>query len=183
RLIPLVTESFNWPHGVFMGARTGSETTAAAAGKVGVLRRDPFAMLPFCGYNMGDYFRHWINIGSLCSRPPRIYGVNWFRVDERGKFIWPGFGDNARVLKWILDRIDGKVGAKETPLGLVPHVKDLVLDGLTIPKDKIETLFAIKPGEWNEELADIKAFLDPFSRHLPYEIGREYDRMARALKS
>jgi len=182
-LIPLVTESFNWPHGVFMGVRTGSETTAAAAGKVGVLRRDPFAMLPFCGYNMGDYFRHWINIGSLCSHPPRIYAVNWFRVDERGKFIWPGFGDNARVLKWILDRVDGKVGAKETPFGLVPHVKDLVLDGLTVPKDKIETLFAVKTGEWNEELADIKAFLDPFSRRLPYEIGREYERMSRALKS
>jgi phosphoenolpyruvate carboxykinase (GTP) len=183
RLIPLVTESFNWPHGVFMGARTGSETTAAAAGKVGVLRRDPFAMLPFCGYNMGDYFRHWIDIGSLCSRPPRIYSVNWFRADERGQFIWPGFGDNARVIKWILDRVDGKVGAKETPFGLVPHVKDLVLDGLDIPPDKVESLFEIKRGEWDDELAEIKAFLDPFGRHLPYEINQEYERMACALRS
>ena len=182
RLIPLVAESFDWPHGVFMGARTGSETTAAAAGKVGVLRRDPFSMLPFCGYNMGDYFRHWINIGRLCARPPRIYSVNWFRTDAQGKFIWPGFGDNARVLRWVLDRIDGKVGARETPLGLVPHVKDLVLDGLNIPQDKIAMLFDVKPGEWDAELAEVKAFWDPFGRHIPHELRRSYETMASALK-
>jgi phosphoenolpyruvate carboxykinase (GTP) len=182
-LIPLVTESFDWAHGVFMGARTGSETTAAAAGKVGVLRRDPFAMLPFCGYNMGDYFRHWINIGRLCSRPPRIYGVNWFRADADGKFIWPGFGDNARVLKWILDRIDGRVGARETPFGLVPHVKDLVLDGLSIPPREVESLFEVKAGEWDDELAEIRSFWDPFGRHIPYELRNEYERMSRGLKA
>ncbi|MBN2206012.1 MAG: phosphoenolpyruvate carboxykinase (GTP) [Candidatus Aminicenantes bacterium] len=183
RLIPLVAESFDWPHGVFTGARTGSETTAAAAGKVGVLRRDPFSMLPFCGYNMGDYFRHWINIGRLCARPPRIYSVNWFRTDEQGKFIWPGFGDNARVLRWVLDRIDGKVGARETPLGLVPHVKDLVLDGLAIPEDRVESLFAVKPGEWDAELAEVKAFWNPFGRHIPNELNQAYEKMARALKA
>jgi phosphoenolpyruvate carboxykinase (GTP) len=181
-LIPLVTEAFDWPHGVFMGARTGSETTAAAAGQVGVLRRDPMAMLPFCGYNMGDYFRHWINIGRLCSRPPRIYGVNWFRVDDNGEFIWPGFGDNARVIKWVLDRINDKVGARETPLGLVPETKDLALQGLNITPKNIDKLFEVKPDEWKDELRDIKKFLGQFGRHIPYEIRQSYDSLAARLK-
>jgi phosphoenolpyruvate carboxykinase (GTP) len=182
QLIPLVTEAFDWPHGVFMGARTGSETTAAAAGKVGVLRRDPMAMLPFCGYNMGDYFRHWINIGRLCSQPPRIFGVNWFRVDDDGKFIWPGFGDNARVIRWILDRINNKVGARETPLGLVPEIKDLQLQGLNIPAKSVDKLFEVKPAEWKDELKDIKKFLDQFGRHVPYEITQNYESLAAKLK-
>ncbi len=182
QLVPLVTESFDWPHGVFMGARTGSETTAAAAGQVGVLRRDPMAMLPFCGYNMGDYFRHWINIGRLCSKPPRIYGVNWFRVDDNDKFIWPGFGDNARVIKWVLDRINNKVGARETALGLVPETKDLALQGLNIPQNNIEKLFDVNPAEWKDELKDIKKFLDQFGRHVPYEITQNYESMAARLK-
>jgi phosphoenolpyruvate carboxykinase (GTP) len=181
-LIPLVAESFDWPHGVFMGARTGSETTAAAAGKVGVLRRDPMAMLPFCGYNMGDYFRHWINIGRLCGQPPRIFSVNWFRVDEDGKFIWPGFGDNARVIRWVLDRINNKVGARETPLGLVPEIKDLQLQGLDIPAKNVEKLVEVRPGEWSDELKEIKAFLDKFGRHIPYEIRQGYESMAKRLK-
>jgi len=178
-LIPLVTEAASWPQGVFMGARMGSETTAAAAGKVGVLRRDPFAMLPFCGYNMGDYFRHWINMGRLLTRPPRIYSVNWFRVDDDGKFIWPGFGDNARVIKWIVDRVNGRVGARETPMGLVPEIKDLSVAGLNIPKDKLEKLFEVKPPEWKTELQDIRNFLGRFGRHIPYEIQQEYDRLAK----
>jgi phosphoenolpyruvate carboxykinase (GTP) len=182
QLIPLVTEALDWPHGVFMGARTGSETTAAAAGKVGVLRRDPMAMLPFCGYNMGDYFRHWINIGRLCSRPPRIFGVNWFRQDDSGQFIWPGFGDNARVIRWILDRIDNKVGARETPLGLVPHTKDLELQGLDIPAKDVDKLFEVKPAEWQDEVKDIKKFLDQFGRHVPYEISQNYESLAAKLK-
>ena len=181
RLVPLVAEAASWQQGVFMGARMGSETTAAAAGKVGVLRRDPFAMLPFCGYNMGEYFRHWINMGRLLSRPPRIYSVNWFRVDDRGKFIWPGFGDNARVLKWILDRVMNRVGARETPLGLVPEIKDLPVTGLDIPQEKMEKLFEVKPSEWKEELRDIKDFLGRFGRHIPYEIRQEYDNLSKAL--
>ncbi len=181
QLIPLVTESFDWPHGVFMGARSGSETTAAAAGKVGVLRRDPMAMLPFCGYNMGDYFRHWINIGRLLSHPPRIYSVNWFRVDEDGRFIWPGFGDNMRVIKWIVDRGNGRVGARETPLGYVPEAKDLNLQGLEISSHRIEKLFDVQPAAWREELQDIRKFLDQFGRHLPYEISQNYDRLASRL--
>ncbi|MCX6578316.1 MAG: phosphoenolpyruvate carboxykinase (GTP) [Candidatus Aminicenantes bacterium] len=181
RLIPLVTEAFDWPHGVFMGARTGSETTAAAAGKVGVLRRDPFAMLPFCGYNMGDYFRHWINVGRLLTRPPKIYSVNWFRVDENGKFIWPGFGDNIRVIKWIVDRVSGRAEARETPLGYVPEVKDLSLQGLNIPRGRLEKLFEVRPGEWQEELKDIKSFLDQFGRHIPYEISENYASLTDRL--
>jgi len=180
-LIPLIAEAAVWPQGVFMGARMGSETTAAAAGKVGVLRRDPFAMLPFCGYNMGDYFRHWINMGRLLTRPPRIYSVNWFRVDDDGKFIWPGFGENARVIKWIVDRVNGRVGARETPMGLVPEIKDLSVSGLNIPKDKLDKLFEVKPPEWKAELQDIRNFLGRFGRHIPYEIRQEYDRLAKSL--
>ncbi|MDD8014645.1 MAG: phosphoenolpyruvate carboxykinase (GTP) [Acidobacteriota bacterium] len=183
RLIPLVTESFNWPHGVFLGARTGSETTAAAAGRIGELRRDPMSMLPFCGYNMGDYFRHWTNIGRLCSRPPRVYAVNWFRVDENGRFIWPGFGDNARVLKWIIDRVNGRAGARETPLGLVPELKDLHLEGLGIPKEKMEMLFEIDEAGWQSELQDIKKFLERFGPRLPYEIRNEFNALAAGLHS
>ncbi|MCX5851639.1 MAG: phosphoenolpyruvate carboxykinase (GTP), partial [Deltaproteobacteria bacterium] len=137
QLIPLVVEAFNWQHGVFMGARSGSETTAAAIHQVGTLRRDPMAMIPFCGYNMGDYFTHWLNLGTRLTQPPRIFTANWFRVDDDGAFIWPGFGDNIRVLKWIIDRLHNRVGARETPLGVVPHVKDLDISGLTIPEGKV----------------------------------------------
>ena len=179
--IPLVTEAFDWAHGVFMGARTGSETTAAAAGQVGVLRRDPFAMLPFCGYNMGDYFRHWINMGGFITKPPKIYSVNWFRVDENGKFLWPGFGDNARVLKWIVDRVNGRVGAKETPIGLVPNIEDFAMDGLKTSRRDMEKLFEVNPAEWKDEIKDIKAFLDKFGRRVPYEIWQHYEKLAARL--
>ncbi|MGD0783046.1 MAG: phosphoenolpyruvate carboxykinase (GTP), partial [Candidatus Aminicenantales bacterium] len=182
-VMPLVVESFGWPHGVFMGARTGSETTAAAAGAVGVLRRDPFAMLPFCGYNMGDYFRHWMNTGALMHDPPKIFAVNWFRVDESGKYVWPGFGDNMRVLKWILDRVRGRVGARETPIGLLPQMGDLSLDGLNIPRPKIEKLFEIKPAEWRDEVRDIRSFFAPVGRHIPYEIRNLSEDLAKAMKA
>jgi phosphoenolpyruvate carboxykinase (GTP) len=182
QLIPLVTEAFDWDHGVFFGARMGSETTAAAAGKVGVLRRDPFAMLPFCGYNMGDYFRHWINMGKLISRPPRIYSMNAFRVDDDGKFMWPGFGDNIRVIKWILDRVHGKVGARETPIGLVPKVEDIETYGLNVPPENLKKLFEFKPEEWGTELDDIKGFLDTFGRHIPHEIRRQYEDLASNIR-
>lgn len=181
QLIPLVTEAFNWQHGVFMGARTGSETTAAAVHQIGILRRDPMAMLPFCGYNMGDYFRHWLNIGRRLTHPPKIFSVNWFKVDDDGEFIWPGFGDNIRVLKWIVDRVNNKVGARETPIGLLPHPNDLALKGLNIPKEKIEKLFEINQRDWQAETDDIKKFFDQFGQHMPEEIWQEYKNLARQL--
>jgi phosphoenolpyruvate carboxykinase (GTP) len=182
-LIPLVTEAFNWQHGVFIGARTGSETTAAASHKVGVLRRDPMAMLPFCGYNMGDYFKHWLNLGKKMSQPPRIYGVNWFRVDEDDKFIWPGFGDNIRVLKWIIERVTNQVGAKETPIGLLPEIKDLNLTGLNIPKVKLDKLFEVNAADWQIELQDIEQFLIQFGDSMPPELWQEYHTLSKKLKS
>ncbi|MFB3895983.1 MAG: phosphoenolpyruvate carboxykinase (GTP) [bacterium] len=182
-VIPLVTESFNWQHGVFIGARTGSETTAAASLKVGVLRRDPMAMLPFCGYNMGDYFNHWLKLGKKMSQPPRIYAVNWFRVDENDKFIWPGFGDNIRVLKWVIERVTNKVGAKETPIGLLPELKDLDLAGLNIPQNNLEKLFEVNPTEWQDELQDIEKFLTQFGDHMPSELWQEYKTLANKINA
>ena len=183
QLIPLVTESFNWQHGVFVGARTGSETTAAAVHKEGVLRRDPMAMLPFCGYNMGDYFSHWLNIGKKLTHPPRIYSVNWFRADENGKFIWPGFGENIRVLKWILDRVNNQVEAQKTPIGLIPRLKDLDLSGLNIPARQLDKLFEVNPEEWQEELRDIEKFLSQFSGRLPKEILQECQALKEQLNN
>ncbi|KPK39630.1 MAG: phosphoenolpyruvate carboxykinase, partial [Omnitrophica WOR_2 bacterium SM23_29] len=181
-LIPLITEAFNWQHGVFLGARSGSETTAAAIHRVGVVRRDPMAMLPFCGYNMGDYFRHWLNIGKKLTHPPKIFSVNWFRVDDDGEFIWPGFSENIRVLKWIVDRVNNRVGAKETPLGLIPKLNDLDFKGLEITKEKFEKLFEIKPSEWQEELQGVEKFLNRFGKHLPAEIWQEHKKLKESLK-
>lgn len=180
-LIPLVLESFNWQHGVFLGARTGSETTAAAMHKVGVLRRDPMAMLPFCGYNMGDYFKHWLNMGKRLTNPPKIYSVNWFKTDESGEFLWPGFGDNIRVLKWIVDRVNNRVEGKKTPLGVIPDLKDLELAGLDISKDRLEKLFEINPDEWEPELKEVSEFLSQFGEHLPSEIRQEHEKLASSL--
>jgi phosphoenolpyruvate carboxykinase (GTP) len=182
KLIPLITEAFSWEHGVFMGARMGSETTAAAAGKVGVLRRDPMAMLPFCGYNMGNYFRHWISMGRLLSRPPKIYSLNAFRVNEKGEFLWPGFGENIRVLKWVVDRVNGRAEARETPLGWVPDPNSFPLGGLNIPRSNLLKLFEVSPGEWRSELDDIHKFLSQFGPHMPYEIWQNYDTMAARLQ-
>jgi phosphoenolpyruvate carboxykinase (GTP) len=177
QLIPLVVESLSWKHGVFLGARMGSETTAAAAHQVGVLRRDPMAMLPFCGYNMGDYFRHWLNIGRKLANPPKIFSVNWFRTDDEGKFIWPGFGENIRVLEWIVDRVNKTASAKETPIGLIPELKDLNLKGLDIPHDKIEKLFEVNMGKWGPEIADIEKFLQQFGDKMPPDMWDEYKRL------
>ncbi len=181
RLVPLVTEAFDWAHGVFLGARTGSETTAAAAGKVGTLRRDPMAMRPFCGYNMGDYFGHWLNVGRRLTSPPKLFAVDWFRTDDEGRFIWPGFGDNIRVIKWILDRANDRVGAKETPIGLVPNLSDLDMSGLSIAKEKMEKLFEVDRQGWQAELQDIDKYFDQFGDHLPAEIRRQRDDLARKL--
>jgi len=181
-LIPLVAESFNWQHGVFTGTRMGSEITAAASSlTVGAVRRDPMAMLPFCGYNMGDYFKHWHDFGKKLKHPPKIFSINWFRTDENGKFIWPGFGDNIRVIKWVIDRINGKSGARETPLGLLPDLKDMDLSGLNIPQEKLERLFAIDPSEWTGELQEIEKYLSGFGKQMPEEIWQEYRALAEKL--
>jgi phosphoenolpyruvate carboxykinase (GTP) len=183
KLIPLVVESLNWQHGVFLGSRMGSETTAAAAGKTGVVRRDPMAMLPFCGYNMADYFGHWLEIGKRCKNPPKIFSVNWFRTDENDKFIWPGFGDNIRVLKWVIDRVENKCDAKETPIGFVPNLKDMDMTDLKIPQNKREQLLEVNMAEWKDEIADIKGFMDKFGSRMPKELDEEYRKLTLKILS
>jgi phosphoenolpyruvate carboxykinase (GTP) len=184
QLLPLVYESFNWEHGVFCGARMGSETTAAAIGREGVLRRDPMAMLPFCGYNMADYFRHWLAMGSRMTQPPKIFSINWFRRDEEGKFLWPGFGENIRVLKWAIDRSTNpdQVGARETPIGLVPDLKDFTTEGLDVSRDRLASLFEVNPADWDQELADIREFLGQFGDRVPEGIQSELAKMEKSLK-
>jgi len=177
RLIPLVVESASWAHGVFVGARMGSETTAAAVGKVGVVRRDPMAMLPFCGYNMADYWRHWLNMGGRLTKPPKIFSVNWFQTDKNGKFVWPGFGQNIRILKWIIERAAGKVPAVETPIGLVPRLEDLNTEGLHIPKEKLAALFAVNIKEWKDEAGEIRAAFKPYRNRLPGELREQIEKL------
>ena len=169
---PLVYQSRNWQHGVFVGATMASETTAAAAGAVGVVRRDPMAMLPFCGYNMGDYFGHWLEMGKKLTKQPKIFNVNWFRKDDDGNFIWPGFGDNMRVLMWILDRCEGKVDADEVAIGYVPKAEDINIEGLGIDLDTVKELLSVDKAVWQEEAAGIKEFFAKFDR-LPKEMVDE----------
>ena len=182
QMMPLVLESRNWQHGVFSGALMGSETTAAATHAEGILRRDPMAMLPFCGYNMGDYFGHWLDIGKKMARPPKIFSINWFRTDDQGKFIWPGFGDNIRVFKWIIERINNKIGARETPVGYMPNVNDLDLKGLSISKEKIESLFAVKSDEWQNEVEAAEAFFGKFGDRIPTVLIEELHSLKAKLK-
>ncbi|MBB2913414.1 phosphoenolpyruvate carboxykinase (GTP) [Streptosporangium becharense] len=178
--VPLVTESLSWQHGVFIGANIASEKTAAAEGKVGELRRDPFAMLPFCGYNMGDYFAHWIRIGQReGARLPRVYYVNWFRKNEKGEFIWPGFGENSRVLKWIVDRLNGEADAVRTPIGLLPA--ELDTEGLDISEEDLRTLLSVDPEIWKQEAALIPDFFRTFGDHLPKELWDEYEALVARL--
>ncbi len=181
QLIPLVVESFNWQNGVFMGARMGSETTAAAIGLKAGVRRDPMAMLPFCGYNMGDYFRHWLDVGKKLSNPPKIFSVNWFRCDENGSFIWPGFGDNIRVLKWIIARVNNKAKAVPTPVGLVPDLDDMDTSGLNIPRENLEKLFEVKIADWKNELDDTEKFFKQFGKKLPPELESELAELSKNL--
>lgn len=181
RLVPLVVEAFDWNHGVFMAAGMGSETTAAAEHKVGTLRRDPFAMLPFCGYNMADYFAHWIDMGRRLKSPPKIFSVNWFRLDEEGRFVWPGFGENIRVLKWIVDRVKGRVGACVTPLGLLPYLSDLELSGLNIEREKLESILSFKKEGWSEEVKEIKEFFSKFGERVPEELVLQLERFEKAI--
>lgn len=169
--VPLVFEAFNWSHGVFLGATMGSETTAAATGQVGQVRRDPMAMLPFCGYNMGRYFRHWFDMRKSIPFPPRIFNVNWFRRGADGKFLWPGFGDNMRVLQWILGRCQGRVGANEAALGWVPRWEDFDLADLAeIDRARFDELQAMNPDEWRREILSHDELFMRLYQHLPKEL-------------
>ncbi len=175
---PLVYQSFDWNHGVYVGSAMASETTAAAAGAVGVVRRDPMAMLPFCGYNMGDYFAHWIEMGKKIPHAPKIFNVNWFRTDDEGNFIWPGFGDNMRVLMWILARCDGTVDAVETPIGYMPKPEDINIEGLEsegVTLDVMKELLSVDKSLWKEDIEGVKAFYEKIGDRMPKEL---YDQLA-----
>ena len=182
-LIPLVYQSFNWQHGVFLGATMASETTAAATGKVGVVRRDPMAMLPFCGYNMGDYFGHWLHMGQDMTQPPSVFRVNWFRMSPEGKYLWPGFGENLRVLRWVLARVHNEVGAAETPIGYLPHPTGIDVTGLDISPEALKELFAVDRDGWMEAVAGQQEFFKKFGDRLPREIWQESEALARRLQS
>ena len=183
RLAPLVYETFNWRHGVYAGATMASEITAAQYGKQGKVRRDPMAMLPFCGYNMADYFQHWIDFEKNLAEPPGIFHVNWFRKDEGGNFIWPGFGENLRVLNWIIERTRGRASAVKTPIGFVPAEDSLDLEGLDIAAEAIEKLFAVDPGDWLEELEGHRSFFKRFENRLPRGIREEYEALSERLSA
>jgi len=181
--IPLVNEAFNWEHGVFLGSAAGSETTTAALGKTGILRRDPFAMLPFCGYNMADYFAHWLSMAQRTDRSklPRVYFVNWFRRDDRDHFLWPGYGDNVRVLKWICERVEGRARAIRTPIGNLPPPDALDLGGLGLPTDNVRQLLHVDLDGWKREADDIGKSYDGFGDRLPAALRRELEGLKERL--
>lgn len=178
---PLVYQSFDWEHGVFVGSVMASETTAAATGAVGVLRRDPMAMLPFCGYNMSDYFAHWLDMGRINANPPKIFNVNWFRTDDNGNFIWPGFGDNIRVLDWIVDRCEGRIGAEETPIGYVPRPEDIDIEGTDLTRETLRGLLSVDKEMWRAEAADIEKHYEKFGPRLPKELRKQLDALEKRL--
>jgi phosphoenolpyruvate carboxykinase (GTP) len=181
-VVPLVREAFDWEHGVFLGATMSSEQTAAAFGTVGQLRFDPFAMLPFCGYNMADYFHHWLEIGAKSgAKLPRIFYVNWFRKGDDGKFLWPGFGDNSRVLEWVFRRVEGKVGADETPIGLVPKAGDLNTDGLDISAAALEELTSVDEDKLRHELPQVREHLAKFGDRLPAAVRTHFEALEQRL--
>ena len=179
---PLVYQARDWQHGVFVGSIMASETTAAAAGAVGVVRRDPMAMLPFCGYHMGDYFQHWLDMGEkLGENAPKIFNVNWFRTDDEGNFIWPGFGDNMRVLMWILDRCEGKADAVETAIGYEPKAEDINIEGLDIDLEVVKGLLDVDKDLWKEDAAGIEEFYKKFGDRLPKELKAELETLKKNL--
>ncbi|OBH17022.1 MULTISPECIES: phosphoenolpyruvate carboxykinase (GTP) [unclassified Mycobacterium] len=181
--VPLVTQARNWQHGVFMGATMGSEQTAAAEGKVGTVRRDPMAMLPFLGYHVGDYFQHWLDLGKNSdeSKLPQVFFVNWFRRDADGDFLWPGFGENSRVLKWIVDRIEHRAGGQDTPIGIVPTAGDLDLDGLDVGSDAVTQALAVRADEWRKELPSIEEWFEFIGERLPTGVKDEFEALKQRL--
>ena len=182
RVAPLVYEALDWSHGVLVGASVGSETTAAMIGEVGVIRRDPMAMKPFCGYNFGEYWRHWLSFPERTDKLPKIFHVNWFRQDDDGKFLWPGFGENLRVLRWIVDRVEGRADAKETPIGYLPHARDIDTTGLDISDEAMETLTSVDVERWYTEMEHFGNYLDDFGEeHVPVRLREEQQRVTRAL--
>ncbi|MGH8987638.1 MAG: phosphoenolpyruvate carboxykinase domain-containing protein, partial [Acidimicrobiales bacterium] len=183
-VVPLVFESFDWSHGVFLGSIMASETTAAAAGAVGKLRRDPFAMLPFCGYNMGDYFAHWLRIGAEApdhSALPKIFYVNWFRKGTDGRWLWPGYGENSRVLEWVFERVTGRGEAVETPIGLVPAAGAIDIEGVDVAKEDMEELLTVDRDEWRAEVPLIREHFARFGDHLPKALAAALDDLERRL--
>ncbi|HSO60092.1 MAG TPA: phosphoenolpyruvate carboxykinase (GTP) [Desulfobacterales bacterium] len=181
-VVPLVHEAFNWDHGVFMGSTAASETTAANIGAVGNLRRDPFAMTPFCGYNMGDYFQHWFSMGDkLGAKAPRIFYVNWFRKSPEGKWLWPGYSENSRVLKWMCDRVSGKVGARETPIGLLPQEGELDLTGLSIPAQDFAELMRVDVQAFKAEVPDVEKHFNRFGDRLPARLAAQLKLLVQRL--
>ncbi len=182
KVAPLVYQSLDWNHGVYVGASLASETTAAAVGQVGVVRRDPMAMLPFCGYDMGNYFGHWLEMGKRIPHPPKIFNVNWFRTDENGKFLWPGFGHNLRVLKWIIGRCDGTAAAVESPIGLLPAEGSIDMTGLELKKGTMQELLKVDPADWKQEVESQGAFFAKFGDRLPAGITEQRKALLRRLE-
>ncbi len=182
-VVPLVREAFDWEHGTFLGATMGSEKTAAAAGTVGELRFDPMAMLPFCGYNMGDYFGHWLKIGQKEGAVlPKIFFVNWFRKDqETGKFLWPGFGENSRVLEWVFNRCEGTAEGEETPVGIIPTADGITLDGLDISTEAFEEVRNVDLDALRDELPQVREHLETFGDDLPQELWSQFEALEQRL--
>jgi phosphoenolpyruvate carboxykinase (GTP) len=180
-LAPLVYEARDWRHGVLVGASLASETTAAAVGQVGVTRRDPMAMQPFCGYNFGDYWAHWLNVGAKLTRPPRIYHVNWFRRDAHGKFLWPGYGENLRVLSWMLDRCAGRAAAAQSPIGWLPRIADLDTRGLNVTPEALDALLSVDPALWRKEVTELRDYLGKYGSRLPAALIGELDATQQRL--
>ena len=178
---PLVYQSRDWAHGVFVGATMASETTAAATGAVGVVRRDPMAMRPFCGYNMADYWQHWLDMGEKLPHAPKIFNVNWFRTDDNGRFLWPGFGDNLRVLEWILKRCFDEVGADETVIGYEPKPEDIDLDGSGVTVETLKELLTLDAESWRENCAGIREYFEQFGDKLPHELREELEALEKAF--
>ncbi len=181
-LAPLVYEAKDWNHGVLIGASVASETTAAAAGEVGVVRRDPMAMKPFCGYNFADYWGHWLSFADNLNQLPKIFHVNWFRQDAAGKFLWPGFGENLRVLGWIIDRCENRVGARETAVGFLPEVGDIDTRDLDVSEETMQALLSVDIGQWQQEMTSIGEYLETYGDRLPAALKEVHEKVVNDLQ-